>query len=503
MKPFGPSIAAIVAASFLPSMAVATEMGVLASDDCILTAGRDVKPSAGFVVPVAFIDITRETQKPENKIDPLGAAIGAKLVEFAFDAGVNYLSKKANPEPEKAQDILPINLFRVENDMPVSVPAKTKKTADKEDTQPLETKTVRPVFLNPALNCLTIVTASAPVLTENGLVSTADLIKAIKDDGNSLDPWSREAEINGLKDETVNYRLAKAGLSVFDGGEIGSILELRLELSADGSAFRYVPVYFDVRRFATSGTQDRDIAFTVKLSTPAQSGDENIALASFHATNVKRTDSGGVQRVSVQDSKDYLGFGPMTAAAVLGGHAWSQFTMPMSDPPENIEKLLNLSLTTEDKPREVLSDFADVVQRLQTTPFTYKAMNISVSFEESTEPSKIVAFLNDFVEDNDGLQDKLEKATIKALGLQSDADALAEIVAIKQREIDAAKAHLAVFKADPSHLLPAKKDWFDKQVADREKQIAKMEAELAALKFGEDPYAPTQGLDNPEPEIEG
>ncbi|MDV6329089.1 hypothetical protein Q5L94_13650, partial [Idiomarina sp. Sol25] len=64
-----------------------------------------------------------------------------------------------------------------------------------------------------------------------------------------------------------------------------------------------------------------------------------------------------------------------------------------------------------------------------------------------------------------------------------------------------AKAHLAVFKADPKHLLPAKKDWFDKQVADREKQIAKMEAALAARQYGADTYVPTKGLDNPEPEI--
>jgi hypothetical protein len=146
--------------------------------------------------------------------------------------------------------------------------------------------------------------------------------------------------------------------------------------------------------------------------------------------------------------------------------------------------------------------FVNEVQRLQTAPFTFTPVNISVSFEESTEASRVVTFLNDFVKDNDALKDQLEKSTLKALGLQSDADALAELVALKQKEIDAAEAHLAVFKADPDNLLDAKKEWFDKVVADREQQIAEKKAELAALQFGQDTYVPTSGLDLTEPDVD-
>ena len=50
--------------------------------------------------------------------------------------------------------------------------------------------------------------------------------------------------------------------------------------------------------------------------------------------------------------------------------------------------------------------------------------------------------------------------------------------------------------------MDAKKEWFDKVVADREQQIAEKKAELAALQFGQDTYVPTSGLDLTEPDVD-
>ncbi len=497
MKVISALATAVVAATSLPGIARATDMAVVASDDCILTIGRDVDTSPGFALPVKFIDIDRAPPATVDKsaLTPIATALAVKLVETAFESGVSYLNKKANPEPETAERTLAVDLFRVAEDMKVPAPT---------DKDPAKTKTVRPVFLNPALKCLTIVTASAPIRTEAGVIRTADLLQKIADDNETIDEWDDDTLVNGLTDDTVNYRLAKAGIAMFEGGALGAILELRLELSADGSAFRYVPVYFDVMNFATKGKEKRDIGFTIKLASLGQTAENNIALASFHANQLASINGNGNNAgLSVQSSKAFGGFGPATVQAVLGRGAWSKFAMPDAALPRNMVELLNFSaLPTLDNIPE-FADFVSEAKRLQDGPFTYKPMNISVSFEESTEASQIVTFLNDFVKENDALKDQLKQSTIKALGLQSDAADLAELTALKQKEIDAAKAYLAVFEADPNHLLPEKADWFKKQVKDRKEQIAKMEAELAALKFGEDPYAPTQGLDNPEPEIEG
>ena len=495
MKVISALATAVVAATSLPDIAHATDMAVVASDGCILTIGRNVDTSPGFALPVKFIDIDRAPPATVDKsaLTPIATALAVKLVETAFESGVSYLNKKANPEPETAERTLAVDLFRVAKDM--KVPAPTDKA---------KTKTVRPVFLNPALKCLTIVTASAPIRTEAGVISTADLLQKIAQDEENVEPWTDYTETNGLSDETAGYRLAKAGIALFDGGTLGSILELRLELSADGSAFRYVPVYFDVMNFATKGKEKRDIGFTIKLASLGQTAENNIALASFHANQLAVVKGDGDNAgFSVQSSKAFGGFGPATVQAVMGRGAWSKFVMPDAALPQNIVELLNFSAFEMVENSLEFADFVSEVKRLQSGPFTYKPMNISVSFEESTEASQIVTFLNDFVKENDALKDQLKQSTIKALGLQSDAVDLAELTALKQKEIDAAKAYLAVFEADPNHLLPEKADWFKQQVKDRKEQIAKMEAELAALKFGEDPYAPTQGLDNPEPEIEG
>ncbi|ABF64811.1 hypothetical protein TM1040_2079 [Ruegeria sp. TM1040] len=497
MKACFPFATAVIAATSLADVARATDMAVVTSDDCILTIGRSADVSPGFALPVRFIDIERPEPAADgakSALTPIATALAVKLVETAFESGVSYLNKKANPDPKTAERMIGVDMFRVANEMEVLAPTKD---------DPEKTKTVRPVFLNPALRCLTVVTASAPIQTEAGAIRTADLLQRIAQDQETVEAWTQETETNGLSDETAGYRLAKAGIAVLEGGSLGTILELRLEVTADGSAFRYVPVYFDVMNFATEGKEKRDIGVTIKVSSLGTSSDNTVALASFHANQLSAvTGSGGNVGVSVQSSKAFGGFGPTTVEAVLGRGAWSKFAMPSAALPQSIQDLLNLGSLDGLQGNAEFTPFVNEVQRLQTAPFTYTPVNISVSFEESTEASRVVTFLDDFVKDNDALKDQLEKSTLKALGLQSDADALAELVALKQKEIDAAEAHLAVFKADPDNLLDAKKEWFDKVVADREQQIAEKKAELAALQFGQDTYVPTSSLDLTEPDVD-
>ncbi|MEM5477164.1 hypothetical protein [Pacificibacter sp. AS14] len=439
---------AVLAACIIstPSIASAGYVAAIASDDCIITAGRSTDNTSIMDEGFAHLETVRPDKFGTKSLvaSALAAEFAQTVVKFGVSAAGSYVKSRAADATLEYDQVLATNLLSIESG----------ELVGKTDAG---TKWSFPVKINPSVRCVTVVTNVGPV------VAAAPFYKT---DPSLLwdETWDETGpDFNGR----VVKRLHDAGFE-FTNPNPSTVFEARWEFSPDGKGIILRPLYFTAKNFestkqtnayASNGT--RSVGYTITLSIP-KDGNTETKLASQNIVyqNVRVKD--GVATLGIQSVSS--GFGPKWAGPNSSSQGWEAISIGDIAPADGILSKLN-------------------DPKFDSYPLAIEPLNIRVKVSVTEEASELYTFLAKFIEDNK-VESRISEALISEFGLFTDDQKKEDFIDEIEAKITELEAFNTLYKLSD---VDTESDEYKEQIKKYETDILELKILKAQITYGCDP----------------
>ncbi len=381
------------------SGAFAQYVTTVVSDGCIVTAGYEVPPDKVYDIDVGEIVWEQEelpSFQPRSVIDAIIPSLASSVIENLFQAGENYIKRKATDVTLEYDTVFSTSLYET---------TKVEPHAD-------EGKRRLPFRLNQRLRCFTIVMSDYAVALSSNEVETQEIFES--------STWQPKWDKQGPPKVELYKRLSAAGVDLVNSKGRNEqpqiVFETLLVFSQDGTAVRFVPRYFRAFKFSNRGSKaTRSLALNITLDTPVKSAGGNsqqVLLKNFTVKDVEVSHIDDRQTIGRLETE--FGFGPESVGAIFLKDEWLEFTPPDYKTSEYVKAIASSARFNEYAGRIFGGEGSDLKLKLEP-------LNVRTKLLVKEEASELAKFLARFIEEN-SVTASLSSAVIQELGLITDSE---------------------------------------------------------------------------------